>query len=118
MAKIYTYAKFFIPEGKAEAFKALATRCSETVGAREPGTVFYEWFLNADETECIAIDCYEDMDALTVHVKNNSATMKELLTITTRHLEIFGENPMAKIGGGQSSASDDEFFGERFLGKL
>lgn len=118
MEKIYTYAKFFIPAGKAEAFRVLATKCFDTVRDKEPGTVFYEWFMNADETECIAIDCYDGMEALTAHVKNNSESMKALLAITERHLEVFGVNPMAKIGGGQSTANDKDFFGERILGKL
>ena len=118
MGKIYTYAKFHIPDGGAERFKALATTCFETGQGKEPGTLFYEWFLNADESVCIAIDCYDDMDALMAHVGNNGPTMSEILSFCKRDLEIFGANPMAQIGGGKSTADDNAFFGARFLGKL
>lgn len=118
MEKIYTYAKFVIPDGQAERFKALARTCFDSVRDNEPRTLFYEWFLNADETECVAIDCYDDMDALMAHVGNNKAAMSEILSFCERQLEIFGADPMAKIGGGKTTAGDDAFFGSRFLGKL
>jgi len=61
--KIYSYAKFSIHPGKLAEFKRLAGECSRIVNEEEPGTLFYEWFMNADETECVALDCYRDIAA-------------------------------------------------------
>ena len=45
---IFTIAYFDIHDGKAEEFKKLAAECVEIVKAQEPGTLFYEWFLDED----------------------------------------------------------------------
>jgi quinol monooxygenase YgiN len=117
MEKIYTYAKFVIHTGKAEEFRRLATECFDTVQRTEPGTLFYEWFLNAAETECVAIDCYTGIDAMMEHVRHIGPLMRQLMTISDRYLEIYGFDPSETLGG-RGTARPSEFYAKRFLGKL
>jgi quinol monooxygenase YgiN len=116
-SKIYTYAKFSIHPGKSAEFKELARQCSDIVNEQEPGTLFYEWFLNADETECVAMDCYADIGAMLEHIKHIGPLMRRLMTISDRYLEIYGADPSPTLAG-KSTAKASEFYGQRFLGKL
>ena len=116
MAMMYTYAKFKIHPGKATEFKALVERCVAIVRDSEPGTVFYEWFLNADETECVALDAYVDLDAVMTHVAHIAPLMRALLAISERHLEIYGADPSARFAG-RTTARVSDYFAPRFAGK-
>jgi len=108
--KIYSYAKFSIHPGKLAEFKRLAGECSRIVNEEEPGTLFYEWFMNADETECVALDCYR-------HIRHIGPLMRSLMAISDRYLEIYGKNPFPVLGGTATSKSG-EFYGPRVLGKI
>lgn len=114
---MYTYAKFKIHPGKTEEFKRLSRRCVEIVREREPGTLFYEWFMNADETECVAIDGYVDLDAVMDHVRNIGPTMRELMNISDRYLEILGADPTERFGG-KTTARNGDYYGSLFAGKF
>jgi len=116
MTKVYTYAKFKIQPGKATEFKALAARCVEIVREREPDTLFYEWFLNDAETECVALDCYADLDAIVRHVENIGPLMRQIMAISERYLEIYGNDPSERFGG-RTTAKTSEFFARHFIGK-
>jgi quinol monooxygenase YgiN len=117
MEKIYSYAKFSIHPGKAGEFKKLATQCFAIVKEQEPGTLFYEWFLNAAETECVAVDCYASIDAMMEHVKHIGPLMRQLMNISERYLEIYGADPSPALAG-KSTAQPSEYYAKRFLGKL
>jgi quinol monooxygenase YgiN len=115
--KIYSYAKFSIHPGKTEEFKRLARECSRIVNEQEPGTLLYEWFMNGDETECVALDCYADIGAMLEHIKHIAPLMRGLMDISDRYLEIYGKNPLPTLGGTTTSKAG-EFYGARFLGKM
>ena len=115
--KIYSYAKFSIHPGKLAEFKRLAGECSRIVNDEEPGTLFYEWFMNADETECVALDCYRDIAAMLEHIRHIGPLMRSLMAISDRYLEIYGKNPFPVLGGTATSKSG-EFYGPRVLGKI
>jgi len=117
MKKILSYAKFKIHPGKIAEFKDLARQASSIVNANEPGTLVYEWFLNADETECVALDCYVDIDALKAHIQNIGSIMRQIMTIADRYVEIYGDNPFAGALGKATTSSSD-FYGATFLSKL
>jgi quinol monooxygenase YgiN len=116
-SKIYSYAKFSIHPGKGEEFMKLAQECSEIVNQREPRALFYEWFINAGGTECVAIDCYADIDAMLEHIKHIGPLMRRLMTISERYLEIYGEDPSPTLAG-RSTSRASEFYGRRVFGKL
>jgi quinol monooxygenase YgiN len=115
--KIYSYAKFSIHAGKLQEFKQLAGECSRIVNEQEPGTLFYEWFMNAEESECVALDCYVDIDAMLAHIKHIGPLMRSLMAISDRYLEIYGKDPFPVLGGSATSKST-EFYGPRVLGKI
>lgn len=117
MKQISTYAKFKIHPGQLAAFKALARQASEIVNAREPGTRFYEWYMNADGTECVALDSYVDIDAMKVHIQNIGPIMRQLLAISDRYVEIYGLDPLPELQGRSTTKSGD-YFGATFLSKL
>jgi len=116
VAKMYTYAKFKIHPGKVEEFKALAARCVEIVREREPGTLFYEWFMNDAASACVALDCYADLDAVMAHVENIGPLMRQMLAISDRYLEIYGADPTERFGG-RTTARASDFFGKHLVGK-
>src|SRR5690606_36597417 len=107
-----------IHDGKLEEFRQLGTQAFEIVRDQEPGTLFYEWFFNEDETECVALDCYENVDALMEHVAHVGPIMRQIMAITDRYLEIYGANPMERLMAGRSTAASNDFYGELFVGKL
>lgn len=117
MSKIFTIARFKIHPGNQEEFKKLANECVDIVKAREPNTLFYEWFLNNEETECVAIDCYTDFDAMWTHVQNIGPLMRRLMVISDRHLEIYGEDPSEKLAG-RGTAKPNEYVCGLFRGKI
>lgn len=114
--KIYTWAKFVPHPGKLDQFKRLAQQAANIVRENEPGTLLYEWWFNEDETECVAIDCYEDTDAILAHVRNVGPTMREILTIADRTVEIYGADPMPQLAANKGTAKADEYYGPHFVG--
>jgi hypothetical protein len=54
-------------EGKLEEFKRLAAQCMEIVRTKDTGTLQYEVYFNADQSECIVLERYRDSEALIEH---------------------------------------------------
>ena len=79
-----------IHEGKLEEFKRLAAKCMDSVRTKDSGTLQYDWFFNADETECVVHERYRDSDALLEHVANLGDTMSALLQTCSISGELFG----------------------------
>lgn len=59
--------KIRIKPGQLETFKRLAESLSVDTEASEPHTFSYEWFLNADGTECWITELYADSHAVMEH---------------------------------------------------
>ncbi len=114
--KIYTWARFVPHAGKLEEFKRLAQQAIEIVRAQEPGTLLYEWWFNADESECVAIDCYADSDAIMEHVRNVGPTMRKILAIADRTTEIYGADPIARLATGGATARPGDYYGPHYDG--
>lgn len=90
MRQLQVTARLRIHDGKLEAFKDVAARCMESVRSRDSGTLQYDWFLSADETECVVRETYRDSDAVLEHVANLGETLDELLAVADVELEVFG----------------------------
>ena len=78
MSRIMSVARFRIHPGKTEDFTTLAAECVRLVRQHDPGTSLYEWFINEDRTECIAIDSYASSEAVLAHIRNVGPTMRKL----------------------------------------
>lgn len=91
MGEIQGIARLKIHEGKLEEFKRLVAKCDEIVRTKDTGTLIYESYLNADETECVAIERYRDEQALLEHFANLGDTMDEILKTCTGEGELCGD---------------------------
>lgn len=58
-------------------FKTTVAEASE-LASSESGTLEYSYFLNADETRCLMIEKYADVDALMAHMANVGHLMEPL----------------------------------------
>ncbi len=85
-----------IHDGKLSEFKELAGQCIDSIKANEPNTMKFDWFFNADETECVIKEEYRDSDAMLVHLGNLGALLGKLLQISDMTLELYG-NPSEKL---------------------
>ena len=59
-------------EGKFEEYKRLCEQIMEIVRTKDPGTLQYEIYVNADQSECIGIERYTDEQALVEHAKSEA----------------------------------------------
>jgi quinol monooxygenase YgiN len=60
MGELQGIARFRFHEGRVEEFKRLSAECLEVVRAKDTGTLQYDTFFNADETECIVLERFRD----------------------------------------------------------
>ena len=92
MGEILGIARFRFHEGKVEEFKRLSAQAMEIVKAKDPGTLAYDVYFNADETECVVIERYTDSNALIEHFANMGELMEPILSmVTVVHGEVLGD---------------------------
>ena len=70
MSELWGIARFRFHEGQLEEFKRLSAVCLEIVRTQDPGTLQYDTFFNEDESECIVLERFRDLDALLQHGTN------------------------------------------------
>ena len=86
-----------IGEGNLEDFKAFVNRMIEITKANEPNTLVYEWYINADGTECHLLETFEDSDAFMAHLGNVGHMFDTLFTYATvTRAKIYGD-PSAEL---------------------
>ena len=85
-----------IHDGKLNELKALAPLIIETIKAKEPGTIQFDWFFNADETECVLRETYRDSAAMLAHFDISGALVGKILEVSDMKLEIYG-NPSQEL---------------------
>ena len=90
MKAIQLTARVVIHEGKLEEFKALAAQCMRAVRERDPGTLQYNWFFNAAQTECVVRETYKDSEPVLGHIANLGATLGAILAVGDWTFEVFG----------------------------
>jgi quinol monooxygenase YgiN len=83
--------RFTFHEGKVEEFKRLSAQCMEIVRAKDPGTLQYETYFNDDESECIVLERYRDLEALIEHAANLGHLMEAILATGDCHGELLGD---------------------------
>jgi quinol monooxygenase YgiN len=85
-------ARFKIKEGKLEEYKRLCAEAMEIVQAKEPGTLQYDVYFNADESECMVIERYKDSEAAMQHAENLGHIFEGVMNIVSVvHGEVLGE---------------------------
>jgi quinol monooxygenase YgiN len=88
--------RFRFHEGKVEEFKRLSARCMEIVKAQDTGTLQYDTYFNADETECVVLERFRDSDALIEHGEHLAHLMDAIIATGQVHGELLGE-PSAEL---------------------
>jgi quinol monooxygenase YgiN len=56
-----------INEGKLKGFKRLSAEAIEIVKTKDTGTLRYDTYFNADESECVILELYRDSQAAMEH---------------------------------------------------
>ena len=79
----------FLP-GKLEEWKRLTAQAMHIVRTRDTGTLQYEIFFNADESEAIVFERYRDADAALEHFANIGHLMAPLMETATVTGEVLG----------------------------
>jgi quinol monooxygenase YgiN len=79
----------FLP-GKLEEWKRLTEQAMEIVRTKDRGTLQYEIFLNADESEAIVFERYRDSEAALEHFANIGHLMEPLMQTATITGELLG----------------------------
>ncbi|MBK8505794.1 MAG: hypothetical protein IPL46_28515 [Saprospiraceae bacterium] len=98
MTKLHLIARFKIHTGQIEAFKKLSDQCTAIVNEKEKGkgNLLYEWFLNEQISEGVAVETYADSGALLTHMGNVGAALGEIMQISDFSGELFG-NPSTQL---------------------
>lgn len=108
MTELTAVARIRIHDGHLEEFEAAAARCLDGVRERDEGTLQYDWYLNADGTECIVIERYRDSDAVMNHMANIGEEMAELSAVADVSINALGE-PSSRLMEA-SEGLDIEYF--------
>jgi quinol monooxygenase YgiN len=78
MDEIQGIARLKIRDGKLEKFKFVASQFMQVARAKDTGTLQYELYFNENQTECLVIERYRDVQALLDHHKNIGGLMGDL----------------------------------------
>ena len=94
--ELQAIVRFRFHEGQVEEFKRLSGECMEIVRSQDTGTLQYDTYFNADETECIVLERFRDSDALIEHGENLAHLMDAIIATGQVHGELLGE-PSAEL---------------------
>src|SRR6188768_4054378 len=96
MAELIGIARFRFHPGQVEEYKRLSTQAMDIVRAREPETLEYAVYFNADETEAVVIERFASSEALIEHGENMSEVSEAVLRTAIVEGELLGE-PSAEL---------------------
>ena len=91
MSELVGIARFRFHPGKVEEYKRLSAEAMEIVRSREPGTLEYSIYFNADESAAVVIERFRDSDALLEHAGNMAEIGAQVLTTGAVEGELLGE---------------------------
>jgi len=96
MEEIKGIARVTFHPGKVEEWKRLTEAAMEIVRTKDRGTLQYEIFFNADESEAIVFERYRDADSALEHFANISHLMAPILATASVTGEVLG-TPNARM---------------------
>lgn len=89
--ELQAIVRFRFHEGAVDEFKRLSRECMDIVRAKDTGTLQYDTFFNADETECIVVERFRDSDALVQHGENLAHLMDAIIATGSVSGELLGD---------------------------
>jgi hypothetical protein len=69
----------------------LSGECMEIVRTQDTGTLQYDTYFDADETECIVLERFRDSDALIEHGENLAHQMDAIIATGQVHGGLLGQ---------------------------
>ena len=91
MGELVGIARFRFHDGKVEEYKRLSEQAMEIVRVKEPGTIEYSIYLNADETAAVVIERFRDSDAALEHSRNMAEISAKVMATGTIVGELLGD---------------------------
>ena len=82
------------------AFKEVAAACCE-VSAREPGTLYYDWYLDEESGRARLVEGYESYEAIVAHATGPVVTdvgVRLLEACTFLHMDAYGDTSRLEDG--------------------
>lgn len=98
----------FLP-GMVEEWKRLTEQAMAIVRTRDKGTLQYEIFFNADESEAIVFERYRDADAALEHFANIAHLMAPIMATATVTGEVLG-TPNARMREALAGGEEPRLF--------
>lgn len=89
--ELQAIVRFRFHEGAVADFKRLSDQCMQIVRSQDTGTLQYDTFFNADETECIVVERFVDSDALIQHGENLAHLMDAIVATADVAGELLGD---------------------------
>jgi quinol monooxygenase YgiN len=92
MSELLGIARFRFLPGRRDEYLRLAEQARVLVEANEPGTLQYDVYMNADQSECLVIERYRDSQAAMDHAANIGSMFADVLaTVEIVHGELAGD---------------------------
>lgn len=91
MSELQGIVRFRFHAGQVEAFKRLSAQAMEIVRSQDSGTLQYETYFNADESQALVLERFRDSDALIEHGEHMAPLMEPILATGTVTGELCGE---------------------------
>lgn len=88
-SELAAVARVKFVDGRVEDFKRVAAQVIESIRAKDSGTLQYEIYLNDDESECVFLERYRDLDAMVEHNANLGDLLAEMLGTGAVTAELF-----------------------------
>jgi hypothetical protein len=98
MDRIHAVSLFpSIPTSSLDEFRHILSELT-TLAASETGTLEWQWFLSADETQCIVFESFADSAAVLTHIDNAGGRGGRLAELAGGlRLEVLGD-PSDELG--------------------
>jgi quinol monooxygenase YgiN len=91
MGELQGIVRFTFHAGQVEEFKRLSAECLEIVQSKDDGTLQYDTYFNADESESIVLERFRDADALILHSENMAPLMEAIMATGSVSGELLGD---------------------------
>jgi quinol monooxygenase YgiN len=96
MDELQGIVRFTFHPGMVEEFKRVSAECLKIVRAKDVGTLQYDTYFNADESQAIVLERFRDSDALILHGQNMAPLMDAIMATASVSGELLG-NPNEQL---------------------
>ena len=79
MTELQGIVRFTFHPDQVEEFKRVSAECLAVVQEKEPATLQYDTYLNADETKAVTLERFRDSQALIDHSENMAPFMERIM---------------------------------------